>query len=317
MNQLRKDVETLAAPGTRQVGTHGHQLALEYLVDRMNEAGLIPYSGDKFEIPFQIESTSYINLAGVLPGKDRQLAPLMLVAHYDTCGDQPGADDNAAAIAIWFAVLHSLKQVKRQRDILFLFPDAEEPPRFLSEHMGSTNFYENQRTGDIQAGFVLDLMGHDVPMESMEDLIFTFGAESHPILAEILLKTEIPAGLRNIATLNRYVGDLSDHHVLREHGQPYLFFTCGRWSHYHQVSDRPEFLNYDKMGYIVRYLVALISNLELQEFGDKPPDYDPVEMELELFRRSVGPYLKQAEIPLNNRADIQDFVLNWINKYQL
>ena len=316
-DQLRKTVEALAAPGTRKVGSHGHELAKNYLVDRLDSAGLLPYSGDDFALPYQVETTEYTNLAGVLPGSDRQLAPVLLVAHYDTCGDQPGADDNAAAIATWLSVIQILKQMALKRDVILLFPDAEEPPRFLTEHMGSTNFYEKQLKCSIHAGLVLDLVGHDVPMPGMEDLIFIFGGESHPDMAELLLQTEPPTGLRNIATLNRYVGDLSDHHVLREHKQPYLFFTCGRWEHYHQESDTPEHLNYAKLEKIVNYLVAVVLGLEHCEFTAIKGDHDPVAMELQLMDRAIGPFLEQAGIPMHNRADIQRFVLGWVKQYQL
>ncbi|MBT7199669.1 MAG: M28 family peptidase [Candidatus Marinimicrobia bacterium] len=315
--QLRIDVEKLAYPGTRQVGTTGHKQAIEYLKDRMLQAELEPYSGDSFELPYQVESTQYINLAGILPGIDRSLEPILLIAHYDTCGDQPGADDNAAAIAIWLDVVEALQNLSLQRDMLILFPDAEEPPRFLSEHMGSTNFYEDQLQLPIHAGLVLDLVGHDISLEGMEELLFIFGAESHPDLAEVLTDTQLPEGLKNIATLNRYVGDLSDHHVLRQNGEPYLFFTCGRWEHYHQKSDIPEHLNYEKMDRISQYLVSLIQQLDLKDLHEKVSDYDPVEMELHLLNRAIGPYLHQQGIPMNNRGDIQKLVLNWVSYYKL
>ena len=141
LQQLRQDVETLAAPGTRKVGSAGHDLGRNYLVKRMRELGLEPYGSDGYELPYQVESTKYVNLAGILPGRVRSLDPILLIAHYDTCGDQPGADDNAAAIAVWLRVLEDLQAVDHQRDLLVLFPDAEEPPRFLTEHMGSSNFY--------------------------------------------------------------------------------------------------------------------------------------------------------------------------------
>ncbi|MCF7824804.1 MAG: M28 family peptidase [Candidatus Marinimicrobia bacterium] len=315
--KLKNDVEALAAPGTRKVGSTGHKQARTYISNQLNMAGLIPYSGDTFELPYQIESENYTNIAGVLPGSSRQLPPLMLVAHYDTCGDQPGADDNAASIAVWLLVLEWLKQSERERDILFLFPDAEEPPRFLTDHMGSTNFYLTQRVGDIHAGLVLDLIGHDVPVDGMEDLIFIFGAEGHKSLATALLETSLPVGLRNIATLNRYVGDLSDHSVLRKNNIPYLFFTCGRWKNYHQESDRPENLNYAKMERIAQYLLELVEQLAKIEFDPAGLDHDPVEMEIKLLERAIGPYLKEMSIPLNGREDIQQFVLAWIRAYQL
>ncbi len=316
-SQLQVDVEKLASPGTRKVGSSGHDQAVVYLKERMKDAGLEPYLENSFELGYQVESTQYKNLAGVLPGLVPSLKPMLLVAHYDTCGDQPGADDNAAAIAIWFEVLEALKRINLHRDIIFLFPDAEEPPRFLSEHMGSTNFYEKQLKHSIHAGLVLDLVGHDIPLEGLEDLLFIFGAESHPEMADLLATVDLPDGLRNIATLNRYVGDLSDHHVLREHGEPYLFFTCGRWDHYHQISDIPEHLNYYKMARISQYLVSVIEALDSREFNETGPDFDPVDMELFLLRRALGPYLSHHEIPMDNRDDIQNFVLNWIKQHQL
>jgi len=315
--QLEIDVEKLAAPGTRKVGSTGHDQAVQYLKSRMDQVGLQPYSGTSYELPYEVESTQYINLAGIWPGHDSSLMPILLIAHYDTCGDQPGADDNAAAIAIWLDVLAGIKELNLQRDLLLLFPDAEEPPRFLSEHMGSTNFYQTQLSQPIHAGLVLDLVGHDIPQQGLEELVFIFGGESHPGLAETLLETPLPEGLKNIATLNRYVGDLSDHHVLRDHDEPYLFFTCGRWEHYHQTSDIPEHLNYSKMARMSQYLVSLIKHIDAKDLNGKGLESDPVEMELQLLHRAIGPYLQQHGIAMNNREDIQKFVLNWINKYNL
>ena len=316
-SQLQVDVEKLASPGSRKVGSSGHDQAVVYLKERMKNAGLEPYLENSYELAYQVESTQYKNLAGVRVGLDRSLKPMLLVAHYDTCGDQPGADDNAAAIAIWFNVLEALTRVNLQRDIIFLFPDAEEPPRFLSEHMGSTNFYEKQLKHTIHAGLVLDLVGHDIPLEGLEELLFIFGAESHPEIADILTTAELPDGLKNIATLNRYVGDLSDHHVLREHGEPYLFFTCGRWEHYHQQSDVPEHLNYEKMARISQYLVSVVEALDSRVLNESRTDYNPVDMELFLLKRALGSYLNHHGIPMSNRDDIQNFVLNWIQQHHL
>ncbi len=317
LSQLQADVEKLAAPGSRKVGSPGHDAAVEYLKTRMEASGLKPYFNNSYEYTYKVETTSYSNLAGVWPGLDQTLKPILLVAHYDTCGDQPGADDNAAAIAIWFDVLEHLKTIKMRRNLIFLFPDAEEPPRFLSEHMGSTNFYERQLQDAIQAGLVLDLVGHDIPLEGFEDLLFIFGAESHPDLSDVLTETKLPVGLKNIATLNRYVGDLSDHHVLRKNGEAYLFFTCGRWEHYHQESDIPENLNYEKMSRISQYLVGVIEAIDSKRFSTSSSEFDPVDMELYLMKRALGPYLDQHDIPMNSREDIQRFVLNWIQQHQL
>lgn len=316
-SQLRIDVEELAAPGTRKVGSSGHDQAVAYLKHRMAAAGLEFYSGTSYELPYEVDSTRYVNLAGVRPGTYRSQKPFLLIAHYDTCGDQPGADDNAAAISIWFKVLECIQTLDVSRDVIILFPDAEEPPRFLTEHMGSINFYTNQLNAPVHAGIVLDLVGHDVALKGMEELVFIFGAESHPEMAEALAEAQLPQGLKNIASLNRYVGDLSDHHILRENGVPYFFLTCGRWEHYHQKSDIPDTLNYDKMDRISQYLVTLLKNLDTKQLQEYDQDHDPVEVELMLLKRAIGPYLEENGIPMNDRNDIQKFVMSWIRQHEL
>ncbi len=315
--QLHIDVEILASPGTRKVGSLGHAKAIDYLTERMNDLGLAYYAGDSYKLKYHKNSQEYTNLAGVLPGLDRRLKPILLVAHYDTCGDQPGADDNAAAIAIWLSVIKAIQDSSLKHDVIFLFPDAEEPPRFLTDEMGSINFYQDQFQGEIHAGLVLDLVGHDVPLPAMEELLFIFGSESHASLADLLTRIEPPSGLRHIATLNRYVGDLSDHHILRKNGQPYLFFTCGRWEHYHQPTDKPENLNYAKMQRISIYLTSLILEVDGLEFGESGFGKDPVDAELYLIKRAIGPFLESRDIPMDTRDDIQKFVLNWVKQHGL
>ena len=54
---------------------------------------------------------------------------------------------------------------------------------------------------------------------------------------------------------------MSDHHVFRTHGIPYLFLSCGRWKHYHQPSDTPARLNYVKMARISHLLVDMTVKL--------------------------------------------------------
>ena len=68
---------------------------------------------------------------------------VLVAAHYDHLGragghTYRGADDNAAAVAILVDVANSIARTRPQgRGILFAAFDAEEPPYFLSDSMGS------------------------------------------------------------------------------------------------------------------------------------------------------------------------------------
>ena len=44
--------------------------------------------------------------------------------------------------------------------------------------MGSIRFYEDQRREEIHCAILLDLVGHDVPVPGLEDLLFITGMES-------------------------------------------------------------------------------------------------------------------------------------------
>jgi Zn-dependent M28 family amino/carboxypeptidase len=68
-----------------------------------------------------------------------EAARLIVGAHYDVCGDQPGADDNASAVAglLETARLLHLSQAPLKHRIDFVAYPNEEPPYFATEHMGS------------------------------------------------------------------------------------------------------------------------------------------------------------------------------------
>ncbi|MCA8958052.1 MAG: M28 family peptidase [Planctomycetes bacterium] len=299
---MRRDVEALTAPGERVVGGPGLALARRWLVDRLAMLGLEPYHG-WFEWPYEHAGIRFCNLLARIPGQQSALDPLLLAAHYDTCGAQPGADDNAAAVAILLACVDALRAAALRRDVILAMFDAEEPPYFLSEQMGSVHFYHQQRREPTHCAIVLDLCGHDVPVPGLEDLLFVTGMESAPGLDRTIVEGETLPGLRTVAVSNEHIGDLSDHHAFRRAGRPFLFLTCGRWEHYHAPTDTPERLSYGKMlrirDWVVRAAVDIADRTLAPEEG-----YDPTPTELRSLRQNLGPVLEALGIEVRTRADI-------------
>ena len=330
-DRLMADVMALTANGGRNVGTTGHDLARDYIVNRLTEIGATPYSGDSFLDPYVSEGSDFANIIGTIPGTNPAKAPLLLGAHFDTCGDIPGADDNAAAVAILLAVAESLQKTVRDRSVVLAFFDAEEPPYFLSSSMGSIRFYEDQRTGPVHAAIILDLVGHDVPVDGLEDLLFITGAESDPRLEMAVRSSEPESGLRTVPTLNSYVGDLSDHHIFRENERPYLLLTCGRWEHYHMPTDTPEKLSKSKMEAVANYVVTLTEFLSPSSLngpsrrdgpssGDGPSLSDEtLDTEIYFLEKNIMPTLRNLGIsmPLNSRTDIDRLVTRLKSQFGL
>ena len=321
MNQdrLMADVLALTADGGRNVGSPGHQRARDFIVTRLAELGASQYSGDSFLQPYGPGSGGFANIIGTIPGTNPAKAPLLLGAHFDTCGDIPGADDNAAAVAILLAVAVSLQKTVRDRSVVLAFFDAEEPPYFLLSSMGSIRFYEDQRTGPVHAAIILDLVGHDVPVEGLENLLLITGAESDHGLEMAVRHSEPESGLRTVPTLNSYVGDLSDHHIFRENERPYLLLTCGRWEHYHMPTDTSEKLSIGKIEAVANYVVTLTESLSTSSLDGPFLGNETLDTEIYFLEKNIMPTLRSLGIslPLNSRTDIDRLVTLLIWKFSL
>ncbi len=317
LQQMKSDVSALATADGRLAGTPGHARARRYLIERLESLGLVPYSGDSFERPYRAGDIDLVNVIARLPGTDPGLAPLLVAAHYDTAGALPGADDNAAAMAILLSLTDGLRAQPLRRDVVYAFFDAEEPPYFQSSAMGSVHFYHHQRTGPVHCALVMDLVGHDVPLPGREDLLFVTGMESDPALAPVVRESARTAALPVVAALNRYIGDLSDHHVFRVNQRPYLFLSCGHWAHYHTPTDTPEKLNYAKMERIADFLASLLRRADSAELHGPFEGYDTTPVEIELMHSALGPLLSALGVSLRSRHDIDQVARLLIHQYGL
>jgi hypothetical protein len=307
------------------VGTGGHRTAEDFVRRRLEEAGSEPYDGDAFDLPYSHRDIDFTNFAGVIPGKNRDLAPLLLGAHYDSVIAAPCADDNGAAVAICFAVAEAAhRHGGLERDLIIAIFDAEEPPWFQSSAMGSNRFYLDQLDErGVHFAMIHDLVGHDVslpfggkdvPIPFIKDALFMTGSESHPTLSRIVKTAGIPKRIKLAATLNDYIGDMSDHGIFRKNGVPYLFFSCGMWAHYHQPSDTPDRLNYRKIARITELSRNILREVDGETFTESASEEDhTLEYEIETFKNLVGPLLplvlREAGIKeLKSREDIDRLV---------
>ena len=347
--QIERDTRALSLPKGRRVGQPGHDTAKAYLLERMSELGLEPHLGDSLELPYTPLTGSwrefaFSNLVGRIPGRDPSLEPALVGAHYDSVIDAPCSDDNATAVAVALAVAEVLRPEPLERDVIIALFDAEEPPFFLSPSMGSIRFYEDQRNGlDFHAVIIMDLIGHDVEprlpipgaSDGLADLLVVLGAESDASLPAVVERAAVEvSGLKVLPSLNRYVGDLSDHHAFRLGSQPYLFLTCGQGRCYHEHCDTPEWVNFEKVFHVFEYVIALLRGADggstqgapgppttgpnptgpdaPDTAEADPPEFDTTAFEIRMMREALGPVLEvllaESGGKLEGRADIDRVV---------
>lgn len=105
----------------------------DHLLSRINGLGLEvtihvgegfrPYSKDGRALGV----AAVQNLVGVLPGKDRTLPAILVMSHYDSVANSPGAADDSTGVAAALEMARALKaDGPHARDVIFLFTDAEE-----------------------------------------------------------------------------------------------------------------------------------------------------------------------------------------------
>lgn len=300
VQRLHEAVVNLAIKEGRKPGTLGHRRAGNYIVECLHSIGLEPYSGDSYRLPFNVSGFEGLNIAALAAGINETLSPLLIGAHYDSFIEAPCADDNAAAVAIVLEIALGLVTRPIDRDVVIAFFDSEEAPYTGSPAMGSLHFLNNQvNNRGIACAIIQDLTGHDVKfpikgkyrrLPRIRNLLFMTGAESHPDLVTATNQCRRLWRLPLIAIQNHYLGDVSDHLAFRRARIPYLFFSCGRWEHYHRETDTAEVLSYRKMARIARFIKNLLTQLAARSF-EVSGVIDTTEFELKLLRKALGPWL--------------------------
>jgi hypothetical protein len=311
IEQLKCHVEILAAPGERVVGGAGHQKAVNYLVGEIQKIGLEPYQSNEYRLPYSVDGVNFLNIGARIPGTNPTAdGAILLGVHYDTCGKQPGADDNAAAIAIYLEIAKVLKKTPLRHNVEVLFFDAEEPPYFQTDAMGSVHYYYHQRREETALALIPDLIGHSIPVTGMENMLLIQGMESHPELSGILRECENRKNLPLLACANDYMPNLSDHYAF-DQNRPFLFFTCGFWEHYHEKTDTPDKLNYEKMETIALFFLDLVRIADMRDFGTGYKLAETLETELYFFNSNLPDNIKGLSglDTLNTKTEVEKFVL--------
>ncbi len=252
----------------------------EHIHDAFRRAGYAPEAQ-----PWIAEGQQYKNcIASFNKDKPKRL---IVGAHYDVCGDQPGADDNASAVAglLETARLVAANNPSLDYGIDFVAYCLEEPPFFATENMGSYVHAKSlfQQKAEVIGMICYEMIGYfseepnSQPFPSPElaklypstaNFIIVVGindfkeftSKVHKLMAK---DSEIDVQVIHFPASEGLAG-LSDHRNYWRFGYPALMINDTsflRNPHYHQESDTLHTLDFIKMTAVVdsayRALVGL------------------------------------------------------------
>jgi Zn-dependent M28 family amino/carboxypeptidase len=224
------------------------------------------------------------NLAVEVPGRQSEL--VIVGAHYDTCLAYPGADDNASGVAALLELSRRLRGATPDRTVRFVAFANEEPPHFKDpEAMGSSVYAQKLRAEgrEVAAMLSLESIGYfsDEPgsqrypsivaplYPSVGNFVAVVGKNrSRPLVRAVVegLERHGPVPVESIAAPGSITGiDWSDHWSFWEAGWPAAVMITDtavfRNPNYHESTDTPDTLDYERLAWVVVALEGTIREL--------------------------------------------------------
>lgn len=240
----------------------------DYIADHLKKTGAKVEFQD-----FTVEGNTYRNVIGRFGvGKERKI---IVGAHYDSCGETPGADDNASGVAGLLELARLIGGNPPDAEVEFVAYTLEEPPFFSGPQMGSA-IHAQSVAGEkerIAGVIVLEMIGYfsdepgsqSYPLPILKacypdrgDFITVVsrwdqGAYIKQLKSAMKGSTDLPVySFRGPEALPGV--DFSDHRNYWPHDIPAAMITntaFHRNKAYHTPHDTADRLDYDRMSKVV------------------------------------------------------------------
>lgn len=228
---------------------------------------------------------TYHNLSVTIPGADPS-ARVVVGAHYDVCGEQPGADDNASGVA---GILELTRALVTNKPTLPYPVDIvaftlEEPNYYDTEWMGSYVYARalHEKGTRVKLMLSIEMIGYftDAPgsqnfpipllgaLPSVGNFITIVGKEdAWPLNRELKRAfrraSDLPVEAMTAPGFIEGI-DYSDHRSFWAFGFPAVMITDTsffRNHNYHKRTDTPDTLDYARMADVVRGIYQAVVSL--------------------------------------------------------
>jgi len=268
--RLQRHVEVISKVFVPRDGEHPEILGkvADYLSSEFRSTG-----GRVNYQEFAVDNIRYRNVI-VEYGPENASNILVIGAHYDTAGDQPGADDNASGVAGLLELGRLLSRAKLQSKVILVAYVLEEPPYYRTAQMGSAVHAKSLKERGISVklmislemigyfsdrensqGFPLPLLKLFYPTRGNFILVVDrlFSNQAQGLKRAMSAASELPVYSINAPAVIPGV-DFSDHLNFWNQGYPAVMVTDTafyRYDGYHTRKDTADRLDYLRMAQVV------------------------------------------------------------------
>jgi len=278
--ELVSDVQKLAGEiGERNMSRYPQLLAAaDFIETSLVNARLTPRQDS-----YELRGRTLHNIEAEIRGTSPEI--FIIGAHYDSVSGCPGANDNGSGVAALLALARRFAGKPARQTLRFVAFVNEEPPYFQTEEMGSFVYAKRCREwGDRITGMIsLETIGYfsDAPGSQRypsPGLGFFYPSKGNFI--GFASDTRSRSLLRATVSAFRKTGKLpcegaslpaivpgigwSDQWSFWQFGYPALMVTDTapfRYPHYHEPTDTPDKLNYDRFALVVSGMENVIVEL--------------------------------------------------------
>lgn len=241
------------------VGSPFHDNVRDYILNVLTKLELRPeVQMSERTAPRSNEVTKFENIVARVPGSESGKGAMLLVAHYDSVPESPGASDNGSGVVTLLEVARALKaRPALPRDVVLLFSDGEELGL-----RGARAFLKSSIFQEI--GFVLnfDARGSGGPV-----FMFETGANNHWAVGEFGKVVPFPFATSLGEEIYKLTPHDTDFTVFRNQGLPgFNFAHIEGPENYHLSRDNLGNLDLRSIQHQGSYALALAShfgNLDL------------------------------------------------------
>ncbi|MBI2440153.1 MAG: M28 family peptidase [Lentisphaerae bacterium] len=280
-SELRQDVQKLSGEiGERNTVCYRELTAAADFI----EAALTESGYQVFRHEYVAAGRLCRNLIAETRGTKLPEEIIVVGAHYDSVLGCPGANDNASGVAALLALARRFAGKPNERTIRFVAFVNEEPPHFLTRRMGSLVYARlcRERGDKIVSMLSLETIGCYFDSKGSQKYPWPFSffypatgnfvgfvgnLANRKLVAKAIgvfrRETAFPSEGAALPGLVPGVG-WSDHWSFWKCGYPGIMVTDTapyRYPHYHELTDTPEQLDYERMTRVVAGLGRVIARL--------------------------------------------------------